>query len=192
MKKLTEQQFKEWAKRISRSDRQAFNELFRSFYQGMVHFAMRYLKDKTVSKDIVQECFISLWQKRSQIDASRSLKNYLLTMVRNKSLNAIRDRSSLDIDHDLASDGKADNVVIAMHDEDGNDGPSLEELMKSWINELPDRQKEALSLSRFEGFDHEEIAVVMEVSPKTVNNHIVAALRTLRDRYELYKNHSNN
>ena len=192
MKKLTEQQFKEWAKRISRSDRQAFNELFRSFYPGMVHFAMRYLKDKTVSKDIVQECFISLWQKRSQIDASRSLKNYLLTMVRNKSLNAIRDRSSLDIDHDLASDGKADNVVIAMHDEDGNDGPSLEELMKSWINELPDRQKEALSLSRFEGFDHEEIAVVMEVSPKTVNNHIVAALRTLRDRYELYKNHSNN
>lgn len=190
MKKLTEQQFKEWAKRISRSDRQAFNELFRSFYPGMVHFAMRYLKDKTVSKDIVQDCFISLWQTRSRIDASRSLKNYLFTMVRNKALNAIRDRSSVDVDHDLASDGKADNVVNAIHDED--DGSSLEELMKSWINELPDRQKEALSLSRFEGFDHEEIAVVMDVSPKTVNNHIVAALRTLRDRYEQYENHSNN
>lgn len=192
MKKLTEQQFNEWAKRVSRSDRQAFDELFRSFYPGMVHFAMRYLKDKTVSKDIVQDCFISLWQTRSWIDPSRSLKNYLLTMVRNKALNAIRDRSLLDVDHDLASDGSAGSVVMAMDDEDDNAGSSLEELLKSWINELPDRQKEALSLSRFKGFDHEEIAVVMNVSPKTVNNHIVAALRTLRDRYEQYENHSNN
>jgi len=192
MKKLTEQQFNEWAKRISRSDRQAFNELFRAIYPAMVHFAMRYLKDKTASKDIVQDCFISLWQTRSRIDPSRSLKNYLFTMVRNKALNAIRDRSSFNVDHDLVSDGNAGSVVIAMDDEDDGDGPSLEELMRSWINELPDRQKEALSLSRFEGFDHEEIAVVMNVSPKTVNNHIVAALRSLRERYEQYGNHSNN
>lgn len=190
MKKLTEEQFNEWAKRVSRSDRQAFDELFRSFYPALVHFAMRYLKDKTASKDIVQDCFISLWQTRSQIDPSRSLKNYLFTMVRNKALNAIRDRSSLDVDHDLATDGNAGSVVIAMDGED--DGLSLEEIMKSWINELPNRQKEALSLSRFEGFDHEEIAAVMNVSPKTVNNHIVAALRSLRDRYDQYENHSNN
>lgn len=62
------------------------------------------------------------------------------------------------------------------------DAERLDDHLRAWIDELPDRQREALSLSRFEGLSHEEIAEVMEISPATVNNHIVRALKTLRGK----------
>ena len=190
MKKPTEQQFSEWAERIGRSDRRAFDDLFRSFYPALIRFAMRYLKDKTVSKDIVQEVFVSLWQTRKRIDPARSLKSYLYMMVRNRALNAIRDSSDVYVDHDLASNEQSDQIDDQQMETD-SDESELGQMMKKWIDQLPGRQKEALKLSRFEGLDHDEIAYVMDVSPKTVNNHIVAALRSLRDEYEQYENHSN-
>ena len=59
---------------------------------------------------------------------------------------------------------------------------ALDARLQAWIADLPDRQREALTLSRFDGLSHAEIADVMGVSPRTVNNHLVQALRTLRDR----------
>jgi len=190
MKNQTEQQFSEWAEKISRSDRQAFDQVFRSFYPALVRFAMRYVTDKTASKDIVQDCFVSLWQTRHRIDASRSLKSYMYMSIRNRALNAIRDRSGVDVDHELASIHSKGQPADHDLNDNENDEPTLEQLMNTWIDQLPDRQKEAFNLSRFEGLDHDEIAGVMGVSPKTVNNHIVAALRSLRDKYEQYENHS--
>lgn len=189
MKKPTEQQFSKWAEKIRRSDRTSFDELFRAFYPLLVRFAMRYVADRTTSKDIVQECFVSLWQTRYRIDVDRSLKSYLYIMVRNRALNVLRDGSGVQVDHELASSQQSDQSSGNNTDEYDDDSP-LKCLMSSWIDQLPDRQKEAFSLSRFEGLDHDEIADVMNVSPKTVNNHIVAALRSLRDQYEKYKNHS--
>lgn len=51
-----------------------------------------------------------------------------------------------------------------------------------WIDNLPERQQEAFKLSRFEGLSHDEIADIMDVSPRTVNNHIVAALKSLQEK----------
>lgn len=185
MKNPSEQQFAKWAEKISRSDQRAFDDLFRTFYPVLVRFAMRYVSNKMAARDVVQESFMKLWQTRGRIDASRSLKSYLYTMVRNRSLNEIRDRSGIDVNREKAHNQQRveDPEEIKLDSKSGQ----LEERMKLWIDELPDRQKEAFSLSRFEGLDHDEIAEVMSVSPKTVNNHIVAALSTLRGRYEQYK-----
>jgi RNA polymerase sigma-70 factor (ECF subfamily) len=60
------------------------------------------------------------------------------------------------------------------------DADRLEADLRAWIKELPDRQREALTLSRFENLSHEAIAEVMDISPRTVNNHIVQALKKLR------------
>lgn len=189
MKKPTEQQFRKWAQKIRRSDRKAFDDLFRVVYPVLVRFAMRYISDKTASKDVVQECFVSLWQTRHRIDADRSLKSYLYMMVRNRALNVLRDSSGVQVDHELASSQQSDQPAGNSINEDEGDDSTLKRLMRCWIDQLPDRQKEAFSLSRFEGLDHDEIADVMDVSPKTVNNHIVAALRSLRDQYEKYEYH---
>jgi DNA-binding NarL/FixJ family response regulator len=55
----------------------------------------------------------------------------------------------------------------------------LQKKILEWIEELPERQREAFELSRYEGLFHQEIAGVMQVSVKTVNNHLTSALKTL-------------
>jgi RNA polymerase sigma-70 factor (ECF subfamily) len=63
----------------------------------------------------------------------------------------------------------------------------LDRRLRRWIDDLPDRQREALSLSRFEGLSHEAIAEIMDISPRTVNNHIVRALKSLRQNVHAYE-----
>lgn len=72
-------------------------------------------------------------------------------------------------------------------EEKSNEADERPELLKQWIKDLPSRQREAFKLSRYEGLDHDEIAQVMGISANTVNNHIVAALDTLRSRSGEYQ-----
>ncbi len=184
MKKPTAQQIAHWAERISASDRTAFNRLFRALYPRLVRFAFQYTRQKEAADDVVQDAFVRLWQKRREIDYRHSLKAYLYKMVRNRSLNFLRDNSKEQV-------GLDNSIEVPDPSPPPSSKPSdLDEkrqLLKEWIEKLPERQREALKLSRFEGLDHDEIAEVMDISPATVNNHIVAALRNLRKRYDKYK-----
>lgn len=183
-----EKQIEQWARRIKASDEAAFSKLFHRLYPRMVKFSWRYTKTKTTAKDIVQESFVKLWQVRATIDPGRSLLAYIFQIVRNRSLNYLRDHaggySSLDEvrGEKLQSDCHLPKI--------NSTGDETGEKMLQWIEALPDRQREAIRLSRFEGLDHEEIAYVMGISPRTVNNHIGTALRTLRDEWDAYKRKS--
>ena len=67
------------------------------------------------------------------------------------------------------------------------DAGLLRSLLERWIAEMPDRQREALTLRRQKDLSHDEIAEIMDVSPNTVNKHIVRAMRTLRERLGEYR-----
>jgi len=144
---------------------------------------MRYTHDEAAAKDVVQDCFVKLWNTRRRINPERSLKSYLYTMVRNRALNVIRGQEGLEVCHQLANAQSVDDEAEYME----NSQPELHDCIMQWIDQLPGRQKEAFELSRFEGLDHQEISEVMDISPKTVNNHIVAALSFLKERYSNHK-----
>lgn len=180
-----QEQITEWARRIKGSDEGAFSELFHHLYSRLVKFAWRYTKSKSSAQDIVQESFVKLWNKRTTIDPDQSLMAYLFQIVRNKSLNYVRDHSSESVPLDdlsqniLSSNDYVPEVTVS----DDKAGKQMLEL----ISQLPDRQQEAIQLSRFEGLDHEEIAYVMDISARTVNNHIVKAIKTLKKDWRDYK-----
>ena len=71
--------------------------------------------------------------------------------------------------------------------DDQLDSRLLEAHLKTYIEELPPRRRQAFMLSRFGGLSHKEIAETMGLTPRTVNTHIVLALRTLRSRFEALK-----
>lgn len=183
MEKPEQEQFEHWAEKIRQSDRRAFDSLFRSVYPQLVKFAATYTKEKSSANDIVQDSFVSLWQNRLSIDPKQSLKAYLYRIVRNRSLNYLRNRSSEIAKSEIIVEEK---LQPAEQVESNENVDKLSEKFGEWIEQLPERQQEAFELSRFEGLNHEEIANVMDVSPKTVNNHIVAALKQLRSKYEEY------
>lgn len=179
------QKIEQWARRIKASDEAAFSELFHRLYPRMVKFSWRYTRTKTTAKDIVQESFVKLWEVRSTIDPQKSLLAYLFQMVRNRSLNHLRDTPSNqpsidDIPEQALQSELSSPKITSTNNETGKK-------MLQWIDALPHRQREAIRLTRFEGLDHEEVAHVMDISPRTVNNHIVTALSTLRDEWNTYK-----
>ncbi len=63
----------------------------------------------------------------------------------------------------------------------------MKDKMDGWINELPLRQREALILSRYQGLSHQEVAAIMDVSPRTVNNHLVRALKYIHGQIQRYE-----
>lgn len=183
----TNQQLQDWASQIKRSDHRAFEQFFRFLYPRLVRFVIRYVKDKNTACDIVQEVFMALWKNRSTIDPDQSIQSYMYSASRNRSLNWLEKK---------ANQSEPLSSVTLQHQTDEvyseNSNGKLESEMETWIDELPERQREAFKLSRFDGLDHSEVAMVMNVSEKTVNNHIVAALKYLRKKYDEYQQEQEN
>lgn len=184
---MCEDHYRQLTLKIAASDEQAFDDLFRSLYARLVRFSCNYTMDNEPAADIVQQAFIKLWQKRKQLNPEQSVKSYMYRIVRNLSLNYIRDNAMIvhTIDfEDVYSDGQENS--FSQQNETLEDKSSQMLLLEEWIISLPERQKDALTLSKFEGLNHEEIADIMQVSKNTVNNHIVSAMKNIKKLHDKY------
>jgi RNA polymerase sigma-70 factor (ECF subfamily) len=143
----------------------------------LLRYAWRFTGEQEAARDIVQDAFLKLWQIRADIDPQRSLKALLYTMVRNLALNhkrAAQHTSGVFPEHDLRDHAPAADLLV--------EASMLGDRLRLYIEQMPERRREAFMLSRFEGLSHEEIAQVMNLTPRTVNTHIVLALKDLRNR----------
>ncbi len=171
-------QFALWAHGLRRSDKAAFAELYHQTYDSLHRFVWFMTRNADATADVLQELYLKLWLVRASIDPARSLRALLYQMARNFALNHLRSlkrhmhESLADVPFEPAAPATADealdHAVLATH-------------LQGWIDALPPRRREAFCLSRFEGLSHDEIAEVMALAPKTVNNHIVLALQSLRE-----------
>lgn len=175
--------FSVWARGIRASDERAFEAFFRALHGPLVRYAET-MVDAATAADLVQDAFVRIWDGRRRIDPAQALKAFAYRTVRNLCLNRIRDgktRESL-LAERYESPGRGEALPDA-----SMEARALEGHMLAWIRELPERQRQALELSRFHGLSHDEVAEAMDVSPRTVNNHLVKALRTIRDRVRAYE-----
>jgi len=159
--------------------RSRFEALFRSEYKGMLLFAIRYVKEEEAAKEIVQEAFISLWEKRESIDPDGSVKSYLSTSVRNRCLNYLRDNKRFD--------GTLLRLEGLYPDPPSEDSSAMElkELgrqIREAISELPEKCRQVFELNRFEQMKYQQIADHLQISIKTVETQMSKALAHLRTR----------
>jgi len=163
------------SRRLAKSDRDAFRELFEELHVILIRFCWRYTKNDETSQDIVQDVFVKIWDKRETLDPDKSLLALMYTMVRNRALNIARDSHY--------SDGVDADEIVTEHTpgpDDQVEFDMLEKNVERWIDELPARRRQAFKLSRFEGLTHAEIAQIMNLTTRTVNTHVMLALRDLR------------
>ena len=163
--------------RLRAGDRAAFEALFRGLHGDLVRYARSITPDG--AEDAVQDAFLRVWRRRDTLDPERSIKALLYTAVRNKLFNRARDASRRRDLHETM-----DAPPSPAQPDAGLDAALLGEHLRGWLADLPERQREAFRLSRFEGLSYAETAEVMACSVKTVENHIGRALRTLRDQIQ--------
>ena len=165
--------------KIAKNDRKVFEQVFKSHYTDLCRFAMRYVREEITSEEIVQEVFINIWERRTELNINSSIKAYLFTAVRNRSFNYIKlqlPKEHQKTDVDALSELQIDN---------NEDDLRLEEL-KAYVNEaidlLPKKCKAIFILSRTAGMTYKEIADEMDISVKTVENQVGLALKKLREQ----------
>lgn len=183
----TSPSLEEYCRRLNASDKDAFGDLFRLLRGELIHYVRRIVKDDALAHDLVQDVFISLWGLRTSLDPSRSLKAYMYQMAKNRAIRHLRDERIHDEKHKIIRGQSSSRIPNRDLPDAKVDAGTLTAKLKAWINELPARQREAILLSRYQGLSHREIADVMAISPRTVNNHIMRALGHLQSRIEAFE-----
>ena len=156
-----------------------FEQLFRDYFPPLMAFARKILVDEDDAREVVHLVFINLWEKRSEVDLSTSLKSYLFTSVHNRSLNVIRDRKKF-------SSGEVPEVAGEWDVSAQIESMELEGKIREVIDSLPEKCREIFKMNRFEGLKYGEIANKLDISIRTVENQISKALKILKEQLAKY------
>lgn len=153
---------------IKEDDRRAFDELYSKIWKELYVKAYSKLKDEDLAKDIVQEIFIDLWNKR-KLREIENVRSYLLQAVKFKVLDEFRKNRYNFVEIDL--------FVEKIKESDCADSQIISKeffsTIKDWINVLPHKRKEIFRLKYIKGLSNKEIAVKLSISQKTVQNQVL-------------------
>lgn len=154
---------------ISEGNKSAFKVLFNKYYKQLVGFSVYRTSDVDVSKDLVQDLFIRVWNLRDTLNPHKSIRTYLYKAVLNQIKNHYKKYSKKVLLNDYV-------LPQIKSDQDS------EIDFATAINELPEKIKIVIMLSRIEGFKYSEIAEICNISVKAVEKRVSKALKFLRIR----------
>lgn len=160
-------------KLISKGNEAAFNVLFHRYYSALCRFAHVYVGERSISEEITLDVFTRLWELREEIIISTSVKAYLFQSVRNRSINYIRDHQHI-VSIELVQ------LMDTYEIEDELEYNELSRVVESAVCSLPNKCKEIYEKSRNDELTNKEIASLMNISVRTVDAHIVSALKKIR------------
>ncbi len=169
-------EYRQLAIGIRQSDTDSYARLYDATAKHLVQFGFSIVSDEQTAYDLMHDAFERLWKMRKTIDENRSVVGLLFTMVKNDAIKQVSRRKQT-VDAAEVPDLSGSSSV-----ESEQDAALLGALFSKWIEDLPHRQFEVFTLSRNSELSHAEIAAILGISKKTVNNHLVAALRTLRQK----------
>lgn len=163
--------------RLIEGDEDAFCELYATYKNRLIYFAMRFLKSREYAEDVFQDAFTVVWQSRRFINPDASFSSYLYTIIRNRILNQLRNaaneeklkESILSQALDYTEDTKREVML--------ND---LKSLISHALQQLTPRQREIFEMSREAQLSHKEIADKLGISVNTVQEHISTSLKLIR------------
>ncbi len=161
--------------RLRAGDDLALKVIYKKYWSQLYTSAFNMLQDQQACEDIIQDLFINLWNKREQIEIKASLKSYLFASVRYEVYRQVR--------HGSVREDIFENIQDRLQtpSEYGNiEHRELLSYINSIVNNLSEKCKVVYKLSREEQLSHKEIASRLDISPKTVENHLNKALRQLR------------
>ena len=145
----------------------------------LLRFATHFLKDEDEAKDVVQEVFLKLWQKRDNLAEIENIEAFAMRMTRNKCLDVIRANKVVPIDEE--TDRKLKGKTVDVHSK-----VELSELanqIKNLINKLPDLQRTVMHLRDIEQLTYDEIAEATNLKVNAIRVNLSRARKKVRDAF---------
>lgn len=172
---------KRFLEELAAGDENAYKSMYEQYGDAVFRVAVRYVKSEELAKDVAQEIFIRIWEKRDKLPEVKYFPAYLLQVARNESINVLRAVGKSDI-------AKGE---IARHFQDNPGFFEDETLQRDYrlfirrtLDSLSPRAREIFLLCREQGKTYDEVAAELGISRNVVRKHMVASLKKFRDAAE--------
>ena len=166
--------------RLKSGDDKALDYFFKTYYRELFNLSVRLVDDSQAARDIIQDVFANLWEKRQTLHLKKPVKAYLLKAIINRSLNFLRDHARTEC-YPLTSIRFDVHATLKNDSSTAMESRELQHAIQQVIQSLPPRCKVVFILSREYQMSNTEIARQLEISVKGVEKHITKALKVLRD-----------
>ena len=165
---------------IKNGDQLAFKLIYEEFYEPLLAYITTFTRNRQDAKDIVQNCFIILWNKRKDLADDSSLKSYLFTVAHNLYINQYKK----DLYRSRVLDELKFKALNNRIDESRTITEARIERMTLLIENLPPRCKQIFLMSKREGKKYIEISTLLNISSKTVESQMRIAYQKIRDGFQ--------
>jgi RNA polymerase sigma-70 factor (ECF subfamily) len=165
----------ELVEKVMAGDKRSYSMLVRRHQQGLIRLCLRFVKDMDVARDVVQDSFIKAYERLSSFEGRASFKSWLYQIAVNTAKNKLRDRRGEMKDLDDVQLG------VAAQAESGLVHQAVSHLIAKHVEELPFKQRTALTLRIYEDLSFKEIAEIMECPYDTAKANYRHALLKLRE-----------
>ncbi|WP_205510583.1 RNA polymerase sigma-70 factor [Longitalea arenae] len=159
----------------------AYRILFDRYFFKLYSYTLKLIPDSSASEEIVMDVMLAVWQKRDRLNSNLSLSAYLYKSVKNRLIDHLRKQNLRTVSLDQTAVEPPSYFITdsrILHKE-------LESLYRNSLDRLPPQKKRIFTMSREEGSSYKEIADRLQLSKNTVENHMVAALRLMKERMSM-------
>jgi len=170
---------------IANGDQKKFRHLMELTSDDLLWFAIGFLKNKEVAEEIVSDVYVKIWNNRAQLETILNLKSYLFICVRNGCLSHLRKVKNEKI-ISIDSVNEFQFVQVEAPEDNLIEKEKIEQIYAA-IETLPCKCKMAFTLAKIHGLKYKEIAEVLGVTEKTVNNHLVLAVKRITELLNVTK-----
>lgn len=177
MKVITNFNTEEIIRRLKRDDKSAMDELFQYYYPRLYHFSRSILKIENEIDDILQDVFVKIWLNRHKISNAETFNSYIFTITKNEVLNFLRSKMR---DQNFKDELLLRSVAEEYQSQNLVEFNEIKAGIDKIVAGLPEKRRQVFILSRTEGLSNKEIAQQMNISEKTVEDHITHAIKHLK------------
>ncbi|MEO9022956.1 MAG: RNA polymerase sigma-70 factor [Ginsengibacter sp.] len=166
------------------SSEAAFEELYHLYSNRLLGYLIKLVKSEGIASELLQDFFIKIWNNRQNIDPEKSFRSYLFCVAENLVYDFFRK---------AARNKKLEAVLINnscgeyRHIEENFCRKENIQLLQNAIDALPPKRRQVFQLVKMEERSYEEVSSILHVSVSTINDHIVKATKSIREKLEPYQ-----
>lgn len=170
---------------LKEGDPAAYEMLFKQTFPRLLGYCRLFVHDQASASDLVQECYVRLWEKRETISPMQSVESLLFVMLRNRCLNFLRDQKNDQKEQRIGFIPESELQHLYQLDFTGREEKALEEKLIEAIRlsvaKLPEKRRQVFIKAKIEGKKNREVAAEMGISVKAVEKHLHQAKEQIRE-----------
>ncbi|KAF0237012.1 MAG: RNA polymerase sigma-70 factor expansion family [Prolixibacteraceae bacterium] len=171
----------ELAGKVKTGEKKAYQELFERYAPRISRFSLSYLKNNADAEELVQDVFLKIWEKRDNLDQSKNIKAFIFKVAVNTIYDFIRHKNIENAFSDFVRSNSETSSNNTWHTVIFDE---MQENLQKLVAQLPEQQQKIFQLSREEGLTSKEIAVKLNLSKRTVENHLYRAVSFLKENFK--------